>query len=57
MPKKAKAKPAASPVVVTVQPVTRCAQPGCGYPVSYPREPGAAGAALTTHWNREHAGR
>ena len=44
------------PVRVTVQPVTRCAVPGCGTPVTYPREPGAANDALTTHWNRVHGG-
>jgi len=40
------------PVVIRFQPVTRCAFPGCGEPVTYPREPGAASAALTTHWVR-----
>jgi len=42
------------PVVIRFQPVTRCRT--CGQPVTYPREPGAANAALTTHWNRVHGG-
>jgi len=41
------------PVVVTVQPVTRCAD--CQAPVTYPRQAGAASAALTAHYNREHS--
>jgi hypothetical protein len=46
--------PPASPVRTVFQPVTRARC--CGQPVTYPREPGAANAALTTHWNRVHGG-
>jgi hypothetical protein len=48
-----KTKRAAEPVTVTVQPVTRCQE--CRRPVTYPRLPGAAAAALTAHYAREHA--
>jgi len=41
-----------APVEVTVQPVTRAAC--CGQPVTYPRSPGAASAALTDHIQRAH---
>jgi hypothetical protein len=58
---KKKADPAGPPppapdlsVRVTIQPVTHCNARDCGFPVTYPREPGAASAALTAHYQDKH---